>query len=131
MKKTALLEAQALKAYYSTRQGYIQAVDNIDLTLDRDVTLGLAGESGCGKSTLMNTLMMNVKPPLHLMEGTIVLDGKVYISNEKKLLWVLKAGREKEVISRCRLKSVAITPVVHDGIFYLPTQRRLFAIKLN
>jgi peptide/nickel transport system ATP-binding protein len=77
MKKTALLEAQALKAYYSTRQGYVKAVDNIDLTIDREVTLGLAGESGCGKSTLMNALMMNVKPPLHLMEGTIVLDGKV------------------------------------------------------
>jgi len=77
MKSTALLEAQAVKAYYSTRQGYIKAVDNIDLTIDKNMTLGVAGESGCGKSTLMNTLMMNVKPPLHLMEGTIVLDGKV------------------------------------------------------
>ena len=73
----ALLEAQALKAYYYVRQGYVKAVDNIDLTIDRDVTLGLAGESGCGKSTLMNALMMNVKPPLHLTEGTIVLDGNI------------------------------------------------------
>jgi peptide/nickel transport system ATP-binding protein len=91
MKNTALLEAQALKAYYSTRQGYIQAVDNIDLTIDRDVILGLAGESGCGKSTLMNALMMNVKPPLHLMEGTIVLDGKIISKMDrtelKKDIW--------------------------------------------
>jgi peptide/nickel transport system ATP-binding protein len=89
--KTALLEAQALKAYYSVRQGYVKAVDNIDLTIDRDVTLGLAGESGCGKSTLMNTLMMNVKPPLHLMEGTIVLDGIVISKMDrtelKKDIW--------------------------------------------
>jgi peptide/nickel transport system ATP-binding protein len=87
----ALLEAQALKAYYSIRQGYIKAVDNIDLTIDRDVTLGIAGESGCGKSTLMNTLMMNVKPPLHLMEGTIVLDGIVISKMDrtelKKDIW--------------------------------------------
>ncbi|MCP4262031.1 MAG: PQQ-binding-like beta-propeller repeat protein [Planctomycetes bacterium] len=73
----------------------------------------------------------------HELEGgvwcasPVVLDGKVYISNEKKLMWVLKAGREKEVISRSLLKSIAITPVVHDDVFYLPTQRRLFAIKLN
>lgn len=73
----------------------------------------------------------------HELEGGVwcaspmVLDGKVYISTEKSELWVLKAGRQKEVISRSRLRSVAITPVIHDGVFYLPTQRRLFAIKLN
>jgi outer membrane protein assembly factor BamB len=73
----------------------------------------------------------------HELEGgvwcasPIVLDGKVYISTEKKVLWVLKTGRQKEVISRSLIKSIAITPVIHDGVFYLPTQRRLFAIKLN
>ncbi|MHC4245100.1 MAG: outer membrane protein assembly factor BamB family protein [Planctomycetota bacterium] len=52
----------------------------------------------------------------HELEGRvwcaspIVVDGKVYISTEDSVLWVLKASRQKEVIS---------------------TQRRLFAIKLN
>lgn len=60
----------------------------------------------------------------------VVVDGKVYVSNEQNVLWVLKAGPRKEVISRCRLRSMGITPIVHDRIMYLPTQRRLFAIKL-
>ena len=73
----------------------------------------------------------------HELEGAVwcaspvVVDGKVYISTEDSVLWVLKASRQKEVISRSRLKSVAITPVIQDDVFYLPTQRRLFAIKLN
>jgi len=63
--------------------------------------------------------------------SAIVLDGKVYASTERRELWVFQAGREKQLLSRCRLDSVAITPKVQDDVLYLPTQRRLLAIKLN
>jgi len=59
----------------------------------------------------------------------VVVDGKVYISTERNLLWILKAGRQKQVLSRSRLKSMALTPTVANGVLYLPTQRRLFALK--
>ena len=61
----------------------------------------------------------------------VVIDDKFYISNEKNVLWVLKHGREKEVIARSRTRTPAITPVVHDGTLLFPTQRKLFAIRLN
>jgi len=61
----------------------------------------------------------------------VVVAGKVYISTERNVLWVLKAARQKQVLSRSRLRSVGITPAVHDGVFYLPTQKRLFALKIN
>jgi len=73
----------------------------------------------------------------HELEGgvwcasPVVVNGKVYASTERSILWVLKAGREKEVLSRSRLRSVGITPVVSDGVFYLPTQKRLFALKIR
>lgn len=73
----------------------------------------------------------------HELEGgvwcasPVVLNGKVYISTERSIMWVLKAGREKEVLSRSRLRSVGITPVVQDGVLYLPTQKRLFALKVR
>lgn len=72
----SILESKNVKAYYSTSRGYVRAVDGVDLTLNKGIILGLAGESGCGKSTLVNTLMMNVCPPLHLIDGEIILDGK-------------------------------------------------------
>ncbi len=58
-----------------------------------------------------------------------VVDGKVYASTERNVLWVLKAGKTKEVLHRCRVKSSAITPIVEDGVLYLATQNRLFALK--
>jgi outer membrane protein assembly factor BamB len=61
----------------------------------------------------------------------MVVEGKIYVSTEERLLWILKAGREKEVLARSHLQAVAITPVVHDAVLYLPTQYRLYAIKLR
>jgi outer membrane protein assembly factor BamB len=61
----------------------------------------------------------------------VVAHGKVYISTEKQLLWVFRAGREKQVLARSRLRSEAITPVVDQDVFFLPTQKRLFAVKLR
>jgi len=58
-----------------------------------------------------------------------VVDGKVYASTERNVLWVLKAGKTKEVLHRCRVKSSAVTPIVQDGVLYLATQNRLFALK--
>lgn len=61
--------------------------------------------------------------------SALVADGKVFISTEKNVLWVLKAGREKQVLARSRLRSMAITPTVIDGVLYFPTQRNLFALR--
>jgi len=60
-----------------------------------------------------------------------LLDSKVYISTERNELWIFKADREKQMLSRCRLKSMAITPAVQNGVFYFPTQSRLLALKIK
>jgi len=59
----------------------------------------------------------------------VVTEGKVYISTERKVLWILKAGKKKQVLARSRLSSPAITPLAHGGILFLPTQKKLSAIK--
>jgi len=60
--------------------------------------------------------------------SAFVADGKVYAGTEENVLWVLKAGRDLQVISRTRLKSASATPTAADGVLYLPTQRSLLAI---
>ncbi len=61
----------------------------------------------------------------------VVAGGKVYISTERNRFWVFRAGREKQILSECRVRSMAITPTIQDGVFYLPTQNRLFALKIK
>ena len=60
--------------------------------------------------------------------SAFVADGKVYAGTEANVLWVLKAGKEKQVLSKTRLKATPITPTGVDGVLYVPTQRSLIAI---
>ncbi|MEK7675566.1 MAG: PQQ-binding-like beta-propeller repeat protein [Verrucomicrobiota bacterium] len=60
--------------------------------------------------------------------SAFVADGKVYAGTEANLLWVLRAGKELQVLSRSRLKSMPITPTAADGVLYLPVQNRLLAV---
>ena len=45
-----LLEVKGLKTYFFTREGTVQAVDDVSFYVNRGEVLGLVGESGCGKS---------------------------------------------------------------------------------
>jgi outer membrane protein assembly factor BamB len=60
--------------------------------------------------------------------STFVADGKVYAGTEANFMWVLKAGKEKEIISRGKFKTTPITPTAVDGVLYVPTQKSLIAI---
>lgn len=60
--------------------------------------------------------------------STFVADGKVYASGENDVVWVLRAGREKRVLSSAEFESVPITPAAAGGVLYLATQRRLLAL---
>jgi len=120
LKSLAVLEAKGVKAYYYVRQGQVKAVDDLDLIIEKGITLGLAGESGCGKSTLVNTLMMHVKPPLHLVHGTIVLDGKVIsnmdMSTLKKNIWGVVVSLVPQSALNALMPTMSIEGFVRDVI---------------
>jgi peptide/nickel transport system ATP-binding protein len=54
-----------------TRRG-IQALDHVDLRVERGEVVGLVGESGCGKSTLAR-IVAGIRPPT---SGEVLVDGK-------------------------------------------------------
>ena len=47
---TALLEIKGLKTHFATDDGIVQAVDGVDITINKGETLCVVGESGCGKT---------------------------------------------------------------------------------
>jgi len=72
-----LLEIRGLKTYFATDDGMVQAVDGVDLTIERGETLGVVGESGCGKTvTALSVLKLIAMPPGKIVAGQIFYQGR-------------------------------------------------------
>ena len=72
-----LLEIRGLKTHFATDDGMVQAVDGVDLTIDRGETLGVVGESGCGKTvTALSVLKLIAMPPGRIVAGQILWQGR-------------------------------------------------------
>jgi oligopeptide/dipeptide ABC transporter ATP-binding protein len=77
---SALVEVRRVYKHFPITQGIIiqrkvgavQAVDGIDLQIERGEALGLVGETGCGKSTTARLIMRL----LDVTSGTITFDGQ-------------------------------------------------------
>jgi peptide/nickel transport system ATP-binding protein len=74
-----LVEVSGLKVYFRSSKGFlggvkeeVQAVNGIDLTIQKGETVGLVGESGCGKTTAGRAILHLIRPT----EGTVLYDGK-------------------------------------------------------
>ncbi len=73
----ALLEIRGLKTHFATDDGVVQAVDGVDITINRGETLCVVGESGCGKTvTAMSILKLIAMPPGRIVEGEIIFEGR-------------------------------------------------------
>jgi peptide/nickel transport system ATP-binding protein len=75
--KSELISAKGIQVWYPSKRdwkgkpvAYVQAVNNVDITVYKGETLGLVGESGCGKSTLGRAILRLL--PLH--SGNVIFD---------------------------------------------------------
>jgi outer membrane protein assembly factor BamB len=62
--------------------------------------------------------------------STLVADGKVYVGSNRRDFWILAAGREKKVLSTIELDSpISSTPVAANGVLYVATMTKLYALQ--
>ena len=91
-----MLEVKDLRMYFPVKRGffrrtagYVEAVDGVNLTVDRGETVGLVGESGCGKTTVSKCVVRLLQVP---RAGSILFDGRDIASISPK---ELKAYRRR------------------------------------
>jgi peptide/nickel transport system ATP-binding protein len=73
----ALLDIQGLKTHFKTDDGWLHAVDGVDLAIEAGQTVGVVGESGCGKSVTAKTVMKLIDmPPGKIVAGKVLWQGR-------------------------------------------------------
>ncbi len=92
-----LLEIRGLKTHFKTDDGWLHAVDGVDIGIDRGETVCVVGESGCGKSvTAMSVLKLLPMPPGRIVAGQILWQGRDIVP------------MQEDAMQQIRMKEIAI-----------------------
>ena len=72
-----MLDIQGLKTHFKTDDGWLHAVDGVDIAIDAGQTVCVVGESGCGKSVTAKTVMKLIDmPPGRIVAGRVMWQGR-------------------------------------------------------
>jgi peptide/nickel transport system ATP-binding protein len=92
-----LLDIRGLKTHFKTDDGWLHAVDGVDIGIDRGETVCVVGESGCGKSvTAMSVLKLLPMPPGRIVAGQILWQGRDIVP------------MQEDAMQQIRMKEIAI-----------------------
>jgi peptide/nickel transport system ATP-binding protein len=108
-----LLDIRGLKTHFKTDDGWLHAVDGVDLHIDAGETLGVVGESGCGKSVTAKTVMKLIDmPPGKIVAGQVLWQGRdlVPLGDE-----AMRKIRAKEIAIIFQEPMTSLNPVYTIG----------------
>lgn len=71
-----LLEVKNLKTQFKLKKGIVNAVNNIDFSIDKGEILAIVGESGSGKSVTSLSIMGLIQDPGKVVAGEILFKGE-------------------------------------------------------
>ena len=109
----ARLEIKGLKTHFKTDDGWLHAVDGVDMTLDAGETLCVVGESGCGKSVTAKTVMKLIDmPPGKIVAGQVLWQGRDLVPLSPV---EMQAIRAKEIAIIFQEPMTSLNPVFTVG----------------
>ncbi|MCR9071328.1 MAG: ABC transporter ATP-binding protein [Alphaproteobacteria bacterium] len=120
-KKTPLVRLEDLNVKFVTRESTVNAVNDVNLTLEAGEVLCIIGESGSGKSVSMRALMRLLPERRTRISGTIEVDGKDVLSLKGAELSDLRGGLVSMIFQE---PMTALDPVFSVGHQIAETVRR-------
>lgn len=128
----AVLEVHHLKKIYTTRLGgaKVQALTDVNFSVEKGEYVAIMGESGSGKTTLLNILAALDKPT----GGEVLLNGKNIVEiNEKEISAFRRENlgfvfQDFNLLDNFSLKDNILLPLVLSGVQYPEMEKRLHPI---
>ena len=110
-----LLEVQNLTVQYQLENGFVKAVDDVSLIVEKGDSLGIVGESGCGKSTLAYAVMGILPDNAIITGGRVLFEGKDLLEMPEDM--VRQDIRWKKISMVFQSSMNALNPVYKVGSF--------------
>jgi peptide/nickel transport system ATP-binding protein len=108
-----LLEIDGLKVHFRTDDGWVRAVDGVDIGIGRGETVCVVGESGCGKTvTAMTVMKLIAMPPGKIVAGQIRWQGRDLVPLDAE---GMRAIRAKEIGIVFQEPMTSLNPVYTVG----------------
>ena len=128
----SMLEVSGLKKTYATRFGgnQVQALKNVNFTVEQGEYVAIMGESGSGKTTLLNILAALDRPT----GGSVLLEGKELSSIRESAVAAFRRDnlgfvfQDFNLLDTFSLKDNIFLPLVLSGKKYQEMERRLATI---
>ena len=128
----SLLEAKEIRKVYTTRLGgnSVEALRNVNLSVDEGEYVAIMGESGSGKTTLLNILAALDKPT----SGRVLLEGRDFSKLEESEAAEFRRDnlgfvfQEFNLLDTFTLEDNIYLPLVLSGMKHEEMNRRLMPI---
>ena len=109
----ALLDIRGLKTHFKTEDGWLHAVDGVDISVERGETVCVVGESGCGKTvTAMTVLKLIPMPPGRIVAGEVLWQGRDLVPLDNA---GMRRVRAKEIAIVFQEPMTSLNPVYTVG----------------
>lgn len=87
-----ILELKHLSVSFDTKNGEVEAVRDVSLTLNKGEILAIVGESGCGKTVMSQSVMKLLPKTSRIKQGRILVDGEDITDYQEKQMQKLRGG---------------------------------------
>jgi putative ABC transport system ATP-binding protein len=130
-----ILEVKSLKKIYTTRFGgnQVQALSNVNFSVEQGEYVAIMGESGSGKTTLLNILAALDRPS----SGQVLLNGKELSGIREKELAAFRREnlgfvfQEFNLLDTFSVKDNIFLPLVLGGVPVSEMEQRLSPIAVD
>ena len=107
-----ILEVKDLYTAFVTREGVVNAVNGVSLTLDEDAVLAVVGESGAGKTVTALSILQLLPFPGQVVSGSVRYNGMELLNLSAEQM---RPIRGKEISLIFQDAAAALNPVIPIG----------------